>query len=213
MAGKDKARYFLLFVILNFAAYFTIQYLTATHQYDFLVEFDRMVPLMPQFIWIYHSIIPISFITMIFVIDRRELFFTAFWSCVLAAVILCICYILFPSFYPRPEIEVSGVSSYLLKVTHMFDRPNNTFPSGHVTFTWLMFWAARESKMAKQIDFFGSLYLLWAIGVSMSTLVLKQHYLVDVISGIVLSFCSFYCVKGLLKNRLAGKLQDVEYQK
>ena len=99
LAGKDKARYFFLFVVLNFTAYFTIQYLTATHQYDFLVEFDHLVPLMPQFIWIYHSIVPISFVTMIFVINSKELFFTTFWSCVLAAIVLCICYILFPSFY------------------------------------------------------------------------------------------------------------------
>jgi len=195
----------LLFVVLNFVAYFTIQYLTVTHQYDFLVEFDRLVPFMPQFVWIYHSIIPISFVTMVMVVESRKLFFTGFWSCVLAASILCICHIAFPSFYPRPDFEVSGLSSYLLKLTHLFDKPNNTFPSAHVTFTWLMFWVAFSSQMAKKIKFFGSLYLLWAIGVSLSTLVLKQHYLVDVLSGIILSFCSFYSVRSLFESGLFFK--------
>ena len=108
----------------------------------------------------------------------------------------------FPSFYPRPEFEVNTISEALVQLTRKIDASHNTFPSGHVTFAWIMFLGAVKTKLANQVEGLKALYLLWAIGIAMSTLTLKQHYLIDVLSGITLAYVSFYISSAFVRARL-----------
>ena len=85
-------------------------------------------------------------------------------------------------------------------MTRQIDASNNTFPSGHVTFAWIMFLGASSSNLAKRVVGIRRLYLLWAIGITMSTLVLKQHYIVDVISGITLAVACFYAARSFIEH-------------
>jgi membrane-associated phospholipid phosphatase len=43
--------------------------------------------------------------------------------------------------------------------------------------------------------------LLWAIGISLSTLTLKQHFIIDVVAGMAVAGVSFYLAKYFL-NRM-----------
>jgi len=122
-------------------------------------------------------------------------FFITLWACVIATVTLNLFYFFFPSFYPRTELVINGISDFVLQITRDMDGANNTFPSGHVCFAWIMFWGVFYSNVAKQLRGVRSLYLLWAIGVSLSTLVLKQHYVVDVVSGVSLATTCFFISK------------------
>jgi len=80
------------------------------------------------------------------------------------------------------------------------DGAQNTFPSGHVTFSWLILLAAAEALTNKSMRL---IYFLWAMAVTVSTLVLKQHYIVDVFSGILLAYGVFYLVKRLMSAKLS----------
>ena len=101
-------------------------------------------------------------------------------------------YILFPSFYPREELVGNSTSIWLVEATRLLDHANNTFPSNHVTFSWLMYLSAKCSQLAKKWKPLSVLYFIWASLITVSTLVLKQHFIVDVLSGIVLAHLSFY---------------------
>jgi membrane-associated phospholipid phosphatase len=47
----------------------------------------------------------------------------------------------------------------------------------------------------------GKLYYgLWAFGISISTLTLKQHYIIDVVGGFLLAFMCYFGAKWLLKD-------------
>tara|TARA_R100000458_G_C8254417_1_gene230751 strand:- start:374 stop:1012 length:639 start_codon:yes stop_codon:yes gene_type:complete len=190
-----KAKYVFIFGILNLLSYFVIQNYVTSHEYDLMTALDEAIPLMPEYVWIYHSIVPVIAVTMISLLRARRLFFITMWACVIATVTLNLFYYFFPSFYPRTDFIIDGFSDLILQVTREVDGANNTFPSGHVCFAWLMFWAVYYSKVAKQLKGIKSLYLLWAIGVSLSTLVLKQHYVVDVISGASLATTCFFISK------------------
>tara|TARA_R110000824_G_scaffold166215_12_gene342964 strand:+ start:433 stop:846 length:414 start_codon:yes stop_codon:yes gene_type:complete len=121
-------------------------------------------------------------------------------ACLAATVVLNIFYIYLPSFYPRIEFEVATISEYLVELTRAIDKANNTFPSGHVTFAWLIFYAASFSQLAGKYKIIKFTYLIWASMISFATLALKQHYIVDVVSGIFLATLCFYTASVLLKT-------------
>ena len=197
-----KLGYISIMTIFVLGSYILIQAAVTTHKFDFLTPYDMAIPFMPEFVWIYHSLLPGIVLTMMLLVKSKELFFNTFWACLVAAMILNISYVAFPSFYPRIDFEVTGLSEALVEWTRQIDGANNTFPSGHVTFAWLLFLGAAKSMAAKRLPALRRLYLLWAIGICLSTLVLKQHYIVDVISGISLACLSFYLAKPITRLHL-----------
>lgn len=208
MSTGLKAKYFLFFGLVNLSLYFFVQGYVTKHEVDLMTDFDRAIPFMPEHIWIYHSITPVIAATMILLVKTKRIFFTTFWSCIVATVILNSMYLLFPSFYPRGDFDVNSFSEILVQLTREVDGANNTFPSGHVTFAWILFCGVFCSDAAKKLKGIKSLYLLWAVGISMSTLVLKQHYIVDVFSGFGLATTIFFLVKTLFEGK--GLYQDNE---
>ncbi len=199
MPKMTKLGYITGMVIFVLGTYVAIQTAVTTHKFDFLTSFDMAIPFMPEFVWIYHSLLPGITLTMLLLVKTRHLFLNIFWACLVAALVLNVSYVAFPSFYPRADFPVTNIHEALVEWTRQIDGSNNTFPSGHVTFAWLMFIGAFQSMIARKTPGLRSLYLLWAIGISLSTLVLKQHYIVDVISGISLAFAAYYISKPIVR--------------
>ena len=181
-------------------SYVAIQFSITNSSYDLMTPFDKAIPFLPNWVWIYHSIIPMIFATSLLLVKSRRLFFTMIWSCVVATVVLNLFYIFLPSFYPRVDFVVEDLSTYLLELTRAIDKANNTFPSGHVTFAWLIYYAASFSEVAKKYSPIKGLYMVWALMISFATLALKQHYIVDVVSGIFLAALCFYSVSTIMKT-------------
>ena len=192
MSAKVKVRYLLMFLVPHMLIYFVLQRLFSANEYNFLTPADELIPFISEFIWVYHSLIPVICFTAIILLKSRKSFFTCYYACLLAAVSLTAFYILFPSFYPREELIGNSTSLWLVELTRVFDHANNTFPSSHVTFSWLMFLSAKCSELAKKWRPLGVLYFIWASLITISTLVLKQHFIVDVVSGIILAHLSFH---------------------
>ena len=200
MSAKVKIRYLLMFLIPHMLIYFLLQRLFSTNEYNFLTPPDRWIPFLPEFIWAYHSLIPVICFTVIILLKSRKDFFTCYFACLVAAISLTAFYILFPSFYPREELSGSSTSLWLVEVTRLFDHANNTFPSSHVTFSWLMYLSAKCSNLSKRFKPLVPMYWVWAAIVTASTLFLKQHYIVDVLSGIILANLSYYLSMRLVKK-------------
>jgi membrane-associated phospholipid phosphatase len=93
-------------------------------------------------------------------------------------------YLLFPVYFQRPHLEVTSFHTWLLSIEYL-DRPYNHFPSLHVTTSWLAVHASQVSR--------GSKVGLAAVatGISVSTLFVKQHYVVDVVYGFVLAWTAW----------------------
>ena len=208
MSTGVKTKYFLIFGLINLSLYFFVQGYVTKHEVDLMTDFDRAIPFMPEHIWIYHSIMPVIAATMILLVKTKRIFFTTFWSCILATVILNLMYLIFPSFYPRVDFDVNSFSELLVDLTREIDGANNTFPSGHVTFAWVLFCGVYFSDAAKKLKGIKLLYLLWAIGISLSTLVLKQHYIADVVSGFGMATTIFFLVKTFFESK--GLYQENE---
>ena len=191
MAIETKAKYVFAWLVATSIVYFSVQ-AVVPDTYSFLTSLDTIIPFLPEFIWLYHTLIPVILWTSIYLIKQRHVFFNTICGLSFSMAALTCFHLLFPSFYPRQELIYEGfsLSLWLVDITRQFDAACNTFPSGHVTFSWIMFFCVRLSTIAEQNKRILNIYLAWAVLISISTLVLKQHYIFDVISGIILAYTS-----------------------
>jgi len=198
---RNKTKYLFYYGIFPyFALYFTIQYFIKKSEFDFLTRIDTFIPFVPEFIWIYHTLFPAIILLTVFIIQKKTLYWDTLTAYVIAIGVLAIFYVVFPSFYPRHELMVTNLSEWLVHATWQIDAAHNTFPSSHVTFSWLLFCFFTKSSLAANKKWTVPLVFTWASMVSFSTLFLKQHYLLDVFSGVLLAVLCFYFVS-LLPNR------------
>ena len=200
MSNIAKAKYFILISVVNLVSYFLIQSFVTNHEISFMTEIDYAIPFMPEYIWIYHTILPVFGFTLILLVKKRKVFFNTLWASILATIVLSTAFIVFPSFYPRNEFVANTISEKLVLLTRSIDAPHNTFPSNHVTFAWILFWGSYYSKISKEVLGVRSLYFVWAVGVSFSTVALKQHYVVDVAAGFILATLIYHFTKSVISH-------------
>ena len=186
-------------------AYFLIQSLITVNKYDFSAHYDNLIPFIPEFIWVYHSLLPVILISMIVMVQSKKVFLTTLSAFTFASVVMFTFYVLFPSFYPRVDLpETSSISSQLVEITRMIDGANNTFPSGHVTWSFLLVFFMMTANCVKEKPWLKIVYVLWAVLIAISTVVLKQHYIIDVASGMVLAYFSYLFGTRLVSNHLGA---------
>lgn len=201
MTRKAKTKYVVLLFLPYFIIYFLLQ--TAnTSGYNLLTEIDKIIPFIPEFIWIYHTLIPVFFVTTVLMIEKKNVFFSAMFSVFIASVIMIAFYVFLPAFYPRDGYTEASLSGMVVEFTRTIDGANNTFPSAHVTFSWLLAFFAGISAYAKKNKWIKPAYLLWAFLISVSTVTLKQHFIVDVFSGIVLAVACYAFAKNMIYERV-----------
>ena len=202
MTVKAKAKYVFLTILPYIITYFILQSaLVINTSYNLITDLDELIPFVPEFIWIYHSMVPIFILTTVVLIEKRPVFFTAITSIVFASVIMLLFYTFFPAFYPRDGHTEASISGLLVEITRNIDGSNNTFPSGHVTFAWLLVFFIGLSNFSQKHKWIQPAYVLWALLISISTLVLKQHFIVDVFSGIILAIMCYFLGKHLVYER------------
>lgn len=205
MTTKVKAKYLFLFGILNFTFYFLIQAFISHNSYDLLTSFDLQIPLLPSFIWIYSSLIPVFIVTMLCLLKPKKVFLSALSSFFIASIILSSCYVLMPTHYPRDlwQVDDNTISGQLLEITRTIDSPGNCLPSGHNTFAWLLVLFVCASNCVKQHGWLKPAFFIWGVLISVSTLVLKQHYIADVVSGVALALLCYYFVQKVITPSLS----------
>lgn len=102
-------------------------------------------------------------------------------------------YLLYPVYFERPHLDVTSLHTWLLSIEYM-DKPYNHFPSLHVTLSWLAVHASQVSRRQRL------LLSLIATGISISTIFVKQHYIVDVVYGYALAWGAWRVTAGKSKQ-------------
>ena len=201
MSLKKKSFYSAFVFVFFLSGYFLIQRMVDAASLTLLLEADRWIPLMTEFIWIYHSLPLYILLVMVFMIKQASVFWRTVVSCLASSAVMFVCFVLLPIEYPRPEVLASDFSSSFLVLTQEIDFAHNTCPSGHVAFAWLMFLSAISTQWIKQEPWMGRVCFLWSLGIIMSTLLLKQHFIADVFAGVILASFSFYCSKFVVPTK------------
>ena len=161
---------------------------------------DQAIPFLPWTIWIYFSFFVFIGSTVFRVEDR--LFWRFIIASSLAATIAWTIVLLYPITFDRPDPTLINGELYqrLYTFMHAADPSHITFPSLHVAVTWIcnfLLW----NRTGRGLRF------TLGVGISLSTLLTKQHLAVDVVGGILLAW---FCVWAV--SRLdASKTTDHRY--
>jgi membrane-associated phospholipid phosphatase len=158
------------------------------YHYDFTTAIDRAVPLCASFIWIYVLAFPFWGVNYILAAQKGKDAFYRFVAVDLTVHAACfLLFILIPTTNVRPEIMGNTLSEKLLRLIYALDggsTPSNLFPSIHCYVSWLCWRGIRGADTIP--GWYQKFSFVFAVLVIISTQVLKQHYLVDAVSGVLL---------------------------
>lgn len=144
---------------------------------------DRLIPLQPAWTLVYVS--HLVFLTVpVLIIRHEEQIRRTFLAYLLVWITGYVCFLVYPTVLPRPGPNVigQGFFAWCLRLVYSADEPRNNFPSLHVAHACvsaLTCWRVHRGV--------GLAAGVWAALIALSTLFTKQHYVVDVISGLCLA--------------------------
>lgn len=143
-----------------------------------LTPLDAELPLVPAFIWIYLAYYP-AFLGMAYVAARDERALSQIVAAFgfIAGVSWAIFYLL-PSQMNQPALRCAGLSCSLLRLMYASDEGHHIFPSLHVAYPTASYLLLRRFKPR-----WAKVWLGLTVGISLSTVLLKRHALVDVPAG------------------------------
>jgi membrane-associated phospholipid phosphatase len=160
----------------------------------YLFNFEKEIPFMDWTIWFYIS--DYLYIATVFtLLSNKDNMNKIFYSQIGMLIFAMIIFFILPVTYPRPEVEYTGISGWMVGLVHSADTPGNSCPSIHVGMTFL----AGFGFIKEQKGLF-SLFMFWALLISISTLTLKQHYLFDVIAGFIMAILFYFLAQKFIKK-------------
>jgi len=160
---------------------------------------DRQIPLIPEFVWAYAFCYIYPFVPLFVTVDWHR-YNRGLIAMAIANITAFAVYILYPVAMPRVPLGDS-ISEKLLGFIYWLDfKPAVTeLPSLHVFFAWLVYLMSRKQRLNQ----FGDAVLFSiAAAITVSTLFVKQHFVLDVVAGLIWATGS-WLLAGLLYSRLA----------
>src|SRR3989338_6179632 len=176
-----KIKYFTIFLLM-WGIYFITNFLNAGRgTYSFNIFLDGLIPFVPLFVFFYFIYFP--FVLLPFLFAKGKNFINLVKANIFIIMISNLIYVLIPTKIPRPEFIANDIPTFVLNFVYNID---NLFPSLHVSMTFLALLAI--SKINKK--FFLIALVLFAL-TTLSTLFIKQHYVLDVLSGLMLGYAAY----------------------
>jgi membrane-associated phospholipid phosphatase len=187
-------------VLLAILSYQVLNRIGRDYLIDISTEFDQAIPLVPAFVIPYLSFIPIVFVFVPAMALRSSLVFRSYTlSVFVAQMILNVLYVLVPATVLRPTIESNDIFSTLLRdMVWQLDEPVNTFPSNHVTLSVIAILTLASLKLG---HWWVLPLQLWLGLVCISTLLVYQHVVLDLIAGVAIGIAVYLAISKVLMRR------------
>jgi len=179
-AGTFSALFiFIYFIFQKMGAFMAAK---AFSLKPFILPGESDIPLVPEMIIVY-SLLYIAPLGLFFVLNRRRHLKEVFQLFGMLVFIHALYFVFFPMNYVlRPPHLPEGFFQTIVKVFYSVDGTFNTYPSMHVTFAFVSAFILKKHKHFLTIPAF-----IFAILVTVSTVLVRQHYILDAVSGTVLA--------------------------
>ncbi|WP_438444825.1 phosphatase PAP2 family protein [Gorillibacterium sp. sgz5001074] len=161
--------------------------------YSLVTDLDRAMPFVPVFAVPYALWMLYILACLIYFLRRDPgLYYQTLVTYVLCASVCYTIYVYFQTTVPRPEVAGTGWTDGLVRLLYLRDQPYNCFPSIHCFSSYLMMKAlnagAFRTVLNRLIIYSMSLVII------LSTLLIKQHVILDALSAILLVEVVFWLV-------------------
>lgn len=185
----EKIIFLILFLIVK-SIYLPLN--KRKSRYYWKLKIDDSIPFVPVFIIPYVSYFGYIVVT-IFSLWNTQYLFEFFTSYIITYIVAGIFWYLVPNGVRRPTITGKDMFSRLTASIYKHDDDTNGFPSAHVFATLICSYYLFLSFPA-----FTPLILFMAISIIASTVLVKQHYAIDILGGILVFFVSVPIARFLL---------------
>lgn len=150
---------------------------------------DRAIPVQPPWALVYGALYQFLILLPVFAIRERDHIRRSVYAYLFVWLSAYVCFLAYPTVAPRPaEVLGDGFAAQGLRFLYDADPPYNCFPSLHVAHSFVS--ALTCFRLHKRT---GILAIVCAVLVGISTLYTKQHYVLDVVAGILLA-CAAYAL-------------------
>lgn len=171
----------LLVMIVILAGLYFILNVPTSSVHNLKTTIDDQIPRLAIFAIPYILYFPLLWGTIFYSWYKNRSFKHLALAIIVVNLVAFVTYIFFQTNVPRQPVIEDGLLSDLLRFIYSKDQPYNCFPSLHSALSTVVatYFVCRKSKWAW-------VFICAAILVIISTLFVKQHYIVDAISGLVL---------------------------
>ena len=176
--------------------YLGINALTSTFvPHDVMSEWDRSIPFVAEWVWVYSLNIPMP-LALVFLVRRDEDLLEIIGGFLTVFLIGATVFFVYPvsAAELRAPVDDATLSRAFVGFYYWMDGHANCLPSMHVAYSlYAGFWGfARFERPWRAI------YLAVGVAISVSTVLVKQHYVIDVLAGAALG-------GGIAALQLSGK--------
>ncbi len=152
------------------------------------IAMDRALSVEPAWTLVYGSLYVFIVAMPLLVVRQRELYRRAMQAYLMVMLVGYAGFLLYPTLAPRPaQVPGEGFSAWTLRLVYSIDPPHGCFPSLHVAYSFVS--ALTCFRVHRGV---GVVAGLWAALIGVSTLYTKQHYVVDVIAGVLAAYGAYW---------------------
>lgn len=189
----------------------TAEVASQTHTFVLRSWLDAKLPFVPllavPYLTLFVGIFLVPFLNLWLSSFRR--FLTIGLALIVSQLILDLGYFLFQTEVLRDQaaqdvVAQGGLGGTLVKLVWGNDAPFNGYPSGHVTWTTIMILSLW--RLRKAIPKTAWILMVWFSLIIPATVMLRQHYLMDVYAGLFVGFATYWaCMFAVERPRLVSR--------
>jgi len=144
---------------------------------------DDLIPVVGPFAVPYVSLRPFIYLSaVLFLLFRVRIYRSAAVSMLVVLVVSYAFYAFLQTYIDRPAIIGDDLFSRMIRDVYASDQPYNDFPSLHASLSTIfaIHWLRVDRRLGLPIA-------VWAALIVVSTVFVKQHYVADVVAGVLLA--------------------------
>ena len=172
--------------------YWSLKLLQADfHTFNFSI--DNKTPFIPQLIILYNLFYPMIFIAFYNIFNHdKDAYYKGIIAGIIGFIISDIIFIIYPTVIIRPDLtnlNIDPINKFVIYLTYKVDTPAiNCLPSIHCLFC---FQAIISSIMCKNYNNkYKVLIIIILLSIAASTVLVKQHYFIDIVGALIISLIS-----------------------
>jgi membrane-associated phospholipid phosphatase len=145
---------------------------------------DAALPVVPIFVIPYVSLTPLVYATLIiFLVFRSRAFQSACLALISAWLVSYAFYFFLQTEVIRPVLTGTDLLTRMIRDVYAGDQPFNDFPSLHTSLSTIL--AIHWFRMDRRL---GIVLAIWTALIVASTVLIKQHYVADLLAALLLAF-------------------------
>ena len=153
------------------------------HHYPLFFDFELSFPLVPWMIYFYVSLALLLLLNVFMLKDPKVI--KAFSICLIVTVLIAgLIFIIFPGRLGFTRVSHVPGYEWIFSLLHAVDQPFNLYPSLHITYSSLTVFAIIDQTKSRV---FHAFLLFWLVLIAFSVVLVHQHHLFDIITGLVLA--------------------------